>query len=548
MSARNRIVLSITLSLSLVIAASSVLAAEDASVAPLDYEAAIAADVDAGMPIDQSVTNLLRDNPQAIAEIEKAAYSLLKTMPYGGTCDDCGCSGTSALVEYPISELESLPPENWIQEVVDRYRSKGEELILPSLTINAQFPFFYHLIAPLEQIRPYLLGDSEPTEDAINQMLAKLSSTGISEPVRLVLTSLGEGPGVLDGKALVAAAERKGLTELPVRFSFTECSICNNRSDSSHYSVPEMRDNGNLVWAAQRFFDDAEFVRVDKRYPHDGYDFDYHMKPSIEELLAQFEGEPDAELKKEWLAKLKSKQGLQPVPVSMNYVEREIEVGDPVFPPKSVHAMLAAARDLGMQSYPVLNSFEDQIACRSNGRRITFSANELFPDNRLALVSQRYFTQRKRLVFDEAGRNREEREGYPFGGLYPYHMMAQVDELYSYIKEEDLPAADEVAEKAREIQEKGVPDPVYLELMRGSKEQGFSKDSLVLIAAAKSLGMEKLPVRLLYMENSRRDRKVCEWLIRRAIEQYRLAPIEGDKDKPAGSGPSILTPSQISPS
>ncbi len=494
---------------------------------------AITSRVDQGLPMDLAVRHVLEENPDRVFEIQNVALSIIQSMPYGGACDDCGCSGGSALSEYPVIELEELERKDWLAEVVRRYEEAGEELTLPNFGEDNLFPFFYHFTAPLDSIRPHV-GEDDPDPDAVKKMVEKINNEGIMEPLRIVLTSLGEGSHAVDARVLLAAAEQLNMPELPVRFSFSDCVICEERSDSAHYTVDEMRMRDKVGWVRDRFFEETEFVFVDKPYPGE-YGFDYHFNPAVEELLGEFfTGEPDDERVDEWRERFTTGQVDRPIPVTFNFGAREVGFGDDRWEKEDVHAFLVVLQEMGVPRYPTLASFQDQVTCRSGMQRTTFSANELFPDKRVPTVANHFFEERTRIIFDEAGRQREARDGYPFGKNYPYHMMGLVDELYSYILPEDMPDEEDIEKKIKEIKEEGVLSPVYLRLIRSERSQEFMDESILAIVAAKRLEMKKLPVRVVYTNHPRRDGSVCEWLILRVIEGFN--PPGEDKPKPYHTG------------
>ena len=441
--------------------------------------------IDAGLALDQAAEYVLQQYPDAVGEVERAVLALMQIMPYAATCDDCVCSAGSALVQYPLAELAELERKEWVEEVVRRYRERDEELLLPNLGEENPYPFFFHFETELASLRPYL-GDVRVDPQDVAAMVRQIEERGLIEPVRFVLTSLGEGPHVYQGQVLVAAAEQLGRKQLPVRFTFTECAICENRSDAAYYSLHEMREYNSLEWTRQRFFIENEVLLIDQRHrpESDRYPFDYHAEVTVKELLDYFVGDADSQQVEQWRERLEREEELRAIPITLNHGAKDVEFGTSLFPIEQIHALLTAAEELQREQLPVIYSFQDQITCRAGMQRTTFSAAELFPEQRIPVVAQRFFEQRRRMVHDEAGRHRETRIGYPFAGLYPYHFMGKVRELADHLPKEKVLEEEEINQVVDQLLEEGVARPIYLRLVRTNEEQGFIDESIRNIVGA----------------------------------------------------------------
>jgi hypothetical protein len=429
------------------------------------------------------------------------------------------------LSEYELTELEEVPKDEWVDEVIKRYEEAGEELALPNFGEENIFPFFYHFMTRLETLAPYV--SSDPDSGNVAAIVENIDQNGLNEPLRLLLTALAKGDHSEEGGAMLAAAEQLGLPQLPVRFSFTDCVLCENRSDSAHYTVDEMRIRNSIDWVKKRFFDEAEYVFVDKAYPG-GFSFPYHLNPTVDEMLNEyFSGDPDDKLVDEWRDRYREGKVNSPLPAVFNYGAREVEFGDKRWKEEEIHAFLVALKDMNVDRYPVLGSFQDQITCRAGAQRTTFSENEMFPDGRVPIVARRFFEDNTRILYDEAGRWREAKDGYPFGKNYPYHMMTLVGELMSYVDEDDYPGEDEIEEKVDEIKDQGILRPVFLKLQKSNEKIELLKESIVTIVAANRLEMKKLPTKVLYTYSKNNSKNLCELMLEQLFKEHETGTPKG---------------------
>jgi hypothetical protein len=460
-----------------------------------------------GVSFNDALAIGMRDHPGMEQDLMASAQMLISALPYG-LCDGCLCDSAGREKKYQVDDLQEVDRSKWVGEVVDRYLSDQDELKVSATGGAEASPYFYHFKASLDQLQPYLKeGEGTPSFEDVKRWEDILKAGNLEEPIRLMVSVHQGGGQIPHGRALLQAAQNLGITELPVRFSFVDCAVCGANAGESHYKVDELRSKADFDWAADRFFNQMEFVWVDKAYPGK-YPFDYHMDGDIDYMLNLFSGDPDPELKKKWLGQLD--KGLQE-PLDVAYLHWQKKVSFEDEDEKEIHALLAAAKEKGIQQLPVRLSFQDQLICQAGQRRIMFSAQELFPEGRIPLVMEKFSNGRKRLIYDEVGRQEAFRKGYPFGENFPYHMMVQVAELYPYIPQDQLPKQEDIDAKAKEMKEKGVLEPVYLKIKAKEKSIEFFGDAALIVAAAKQLNFDHLPVTLLYIEMTDQRREAQCW-------------------------------------
>jgi len=488
-----------------------------------------------GLTIDQALAALVQKNPDLATEALSAAQQLIE-QGQGGGCDECNCGSGYGEKEYPITDLDLSKPDELVEDIIERYYSGGWELMLPNHN-QANLPFFFHMNAQLKALEPYLDDEDETDPAELARYIKMLQTDTLDGPIKFQI-SVNHSTKLKHARALYDAAKQLNIPSLPVQFAFTECSVCEGKDDDALYTVKQMRDKSSLKWVADRFFNDAEFPLVQKDEPSD-YGFQYHQKTATDELLTQLEEGEDLDYDKDpkqetidkWAAKLKS--GLKsPVDLALAYNNKHIEFQE------EAHALLLAAKQLGIKELPTRFSFQDEITCRATGqKRVSYSATEMFPDERVALAKERFFNLRRRLVFDDSGRTRELQNDYPFGTTFAYHMMVDTDELERYIKPEDIPKRDDIDKAKQLIIKKGIMDPVYMDFIGEKKESEYVKDSLAeipnsntMILAAKELNIPKLPVRIHYMTRSKRGaQSLCYGLAREAAVRA------GGEKKPLGA-------------
>lgn len=526
-------------------------AASDSAAAPAqpDFQALIEQAVREGIPVDQAMQSAAATYPEHLDQVVAAAMAVLNGFPTW-LCDECYCGAPSSPEEYTLKYLEEEVEEreDWTPTVISRFTGSKSVLMLPLLEDRA-YAFFYHYIEPLERLRNYLKDeDEEPEKEKVQAFLKQLREEGLQEPVHLVVSSAFQGGARLrEEQEFLIAAEMLGMKELPVRFAFTDCGLCAGFAESSFYDLDELARHPHLQWVADRYFDELELLFVDR--PHTGpFPFKFHVQMEIPGLLTHFPKEdPPDEQVEEWMERIKNMEAGKtedaldsPLEIDLYFSEKRVRFED------EAHAQLIAAQRLGWTRFPVLLSWLDEMGCRMDDRRPVYLSAELYPFDRIPVVRQRFSESNKRLVFEEYGMYREIQKGYPFGETFPYHLMVKVDELLAYIEEDEMPDDDVVEDMMEEIRENAITDPVYISLKKKEEVLAYEEDSDVLVVAAKRLGFDHLPVRILYIDRTdRRRRSGCILLFREQLcqdMQYECCNMVPNTCVPAGPNGSCLNP------